>query len=108
MPQTLSGFLAFMKTMLVVEPGRLAKGKREIRAAFEQIFSSKASAKQKKSVVIEADGIALFISQWTFSRNEPDGCVATGQFIATSVCRKQNDGSWRLLIDNSFGPSVLE
>jgi ketosteroid isomerase-like protein len=88
---------------LVVEPGRLARGKDELRRALEHIVTSAGSVKQEKTHAIEANGIALFISRWTLS----SGTTESRQFIATSVFRKQEDGTWRLVIDNAFGPAVL-
>jgi ketosteroid isomerase-like protein len=85
----------------------LAHGKAELRRAFEGILQSKGTAKQEKTHVLEADGVALFISKWTFSGQMPDGTMSSRKFIATSVFRKSPDGQWRLIIDNSFSPAVL-
>jgi ketosteroid isomerase-like protein len=94
--------------VMVVDPsGTLARGKVELRRAFEQVMAAKGSAKQLKTRVIEADGIALFISHWTYSGADPSGTAFVWQLTATTVFRKQGDGRWRALIDNSFGPAVL-
>jgi ketosteroid isomerase-like protein len=68
---------------------------------------SGASAKQLKTHIVEADGVALFLSRWTLkaANSNPDDDVRT--FVATTVLRKQPDGTWKALIDNSFGPLVL-
>lgn len=96
------------EAVMVMEPGRLAKGKTELRRAFQVILQSKGTAKQIKTHVIETDGIALFISRWVLSGQTPDGAPFSREFIATSVFRKHEDGGWRLVIDNAFGPAVLE
>jgi ketosteroid isomerase-like protein len=94
--------------VMVVDPsGALARGKVELRRAFEQIMAANGSAKQLKTRVIEADGIALFISHWTYSGTDPSGKPFVWQLTATTVFRNQGDGNWRALIDNSFGPAVL-
>lgn len=95
------------EAVMVMEPGRLAYAKAELRQAFKAILESKATAKQIKTHVIEADDIALFISKWILSGQTPDGASFSREFIATSVFRKQADGGWRLVIDNAFGPGVL-
>ena len=94
--------------VMVMEPGRLARGKEELRRAFQVILESKATAKQIKIHVIETDGIALFISKWTLSGQTSDGASFSREFVATSVFRRHEDGGWRLVIDNAFGPAVLE
>jgi uncharacterized protein (TIGR02246 family) len=89
--------------VMVVEPGRLARGKEELRNTFENIVRSKVSTKQEKTHVLEAEGVALFTSRWSLSATVPDGSKISRTFIATSVFRKNSEGGWRLVIDNSFG-----
>jgi ketosteroid isomerase-like protein len=61
-------------------------------------------AEQLRTQVIEADGVALFLSRWILHSKD-----ATAQtFIATTVFRQQPDGGWKALIDNPFGPLILE
>jgi uncharacterized protein (TIGR02246 family) len=92
---------------VVMEPGTLAHGHAELRAFFEKAMGGGGSATQLQTKVFEAEGIALFISRWTFAPAgaEPDASQA---LIATSVFRKQPDGQWRVLIDNAYGPMVLD
>lgn len=105
----LEAVLDFYETAAVVvtEPGKLARGKDELRRFFERVMQSGASARQLKTHIIEADGIALFLSRWTLktATGNPEGEART--FIATTVLRKQTDGTWKALIDNSLGPLVL-
>jgi len=56
-----------------------------------------------KTQVIEADGVALFVSRWIFQAKG----AAERTFTATTVFRKQPDGGWKALIDNPFGPLIL-
>jgi uncharacterized protein (TIGR02246 family) len=93
--------------VVVTEPGKIARGTAEIRGFLEEVMKSGASAKQLKIHVIEADGIALFLSRWTLAANGPNGDVASRTFVATTVFRRQADGTWKALIDNSLGPLVL-
>ena len=93
--------------VVVTEPGRTARGAAELRNFFEQVMKSGASAKQLTTHVIEADGVALFLSRWTLTTKDPNGDVSFRRFIATTVFRKQPRGGWKALIDNSFGPLVL-
>lgn len=101
--------LNFYETAAVVvtEPGKLARGTSELRTFFERVMHSGASARQLKTHVIEADGVALFLSRWTLKGADAHPDEAARTFIATTVLRKQPDGTWKALIDNSLGPLVL-
>jgi uncharacterized protein (TIGR02246 family) len=94
--------------VVVTAPGKTARGRSELRAFFENVMASNVSAKQIKTHTIEAGGVALFLSRWKHVTESPQGQTVENQFVATTVFRKQDDGSWKALIDNSFGPLVLE
>jgi ketosteroid isomerase-like protein len=70
-------------------------------------MQSGSSAKQLQTQVIEADGVALFLSRWTLYVKGARPGVAERTFTATTVFRKQPDGGWKALIDNPFGPLIL-
>ena len=94
--------------VMVVEPGRLATGKTEIRAAYEWIFANiKGAAKQEKTHVIEAGDIALFTSKWSFSGTASDGSSVSRESYASVILRKDGGGGWRVVVDNSWGHAVL-
>ena len=93
--------------VVVTEPGKLARETNELRSFFERIMRSGASAKQLKTHVIETEGVALFLSRWTLIPGNASPNTETQTFVATTVLRKQLDGTWRILIDNSFGTLIL-
>jgi uncharacterized protein (TIGR02246 family) len=93
--------------VVVTEPGKAARGTEELRKFFEQVMRSGSSAKQLKTYVIEADGMALFLSRWTLEAKGARTGASLRAFVATTVFRRQQDGGWKALIDNSFGPLVL-
>ena len=93
--------------VVVTEPGKIARGKGELRLFFEQVLASKLSARQIKTYILESDGIALFLSRWTLVGSHSGAESQTRLFVATTVFRKQASGEWKALIDNSFGPLVL-
>ncbi len=105
----LAAVLSFYEEAAVVitEPGKTARGQDELRMFFERVMQSGASAKQLKIHVIEADGVALFLSRWTLHVRDNNLENAPRIFTATTVFRRQTDGGWKALIDNSFGPLVL-
>ena len=93
--------------VLVVEPGRIARGKEQLRRVFEYLFTLNGTAKQLKTHVLEAGDMALFTSRWVFKGVDASGVPFERESIATSVFRRSGDGSWRMIIDNSYGPAVL-
>jgi ketosteroid isomerase-like protein len=105
----LGAVLSFYEEAAVVitEPGNAARGPEELTSFFVRAMQSGASAKQLKTQVIEADGVALFLSRWTLHVKDAPAGVAARTFTATTVFRKQPDGGWKILIDNPFGPSIL-
>lgn len=95
------------QAVVVIEPGKLARGKKELRRFFEKLMASRPSARQPKTCVIEADEIALFLSRWTLASDGSQE-TSTKEFVATTVFRRQPNGEWKVLIDNSLGPLVLD
>lgn len=94
--------------VIVATPSRTIRGKAELRTFFESAMRSGASAKQLKTRVLEADGVALFLSRWTLTSKGANGDTEPRTFVATTVFRKQPDGSWKILIDNPIGPLLLD
>jgi uncharacterized protein (TIGR02246 family) len=105
----LEAVLAFYEddAVVVVEPGRLARGKDELAKFFSHVFALKGTASQIETKVLESGDIALFTSRWRFAGTTLDGTPFQKESIATSVFRKGLDGNWRMVIDNSHGPAIL-
>lgn len=105
----LATVLSFYEDAAVVvsEPGKAARGTEELRKFIGQVMQSGSSAKQLKTYVVEAEGVALFLSRWTLEANDAKTGASLRTFVATTVFRRQQDGGWKALIDNPFGPSVL-
>ena len=77
-------------TVVVTEPGKSIRGRGELSQFFEQVFASKPSARQLKTYVLEAEGIALFLPRWTLSGIGPNDSCAPRCLVATTVFRKQS------------------
>ena len=57
-------------------------------------------------VVAQTGDMALVTSQWQLSATGPDGKPAEMSGRSIEVLRRQNDGSWRFVIDEPFGVSA--
>lgn len=93
---------------VIATPFTILRGHAQLRSFFQTAMQSGLHAKQIKTRVIEAGDIALFISRWTLLRTGAAPGTAGQEFFATTVMRKQRDGSWKVLIDNPLGPAAFE
>lgn len=93
-------------SVLVIEPGRNAVGKSEIRKAFEAIavyFKNGLQVEQNGMEIIEAGDTALVLANTVISG---PGFPATER-KATYVFNKSHSGTWLCSIDNSYGHEII-
>jgi ketosteroid isomerase-like protein len=90
--------------LVVPQPSVEARGKEAIREMYSKMLQPGVVAHQSRIRLLEADGIALFISHWSLS--QPGQTEKA--FVATTVLRQQDDGGWKAFIDNAQGPAILE
>lgn len=91
---------------LVVEPGRLARGREQIAQAFEAIFAHFDQAlrvTQSDFHVVEGGGVALVVCRLELSVEGQAAPRGPLERRPTYVFRRCSDGKWRCLIDNSYG-----
>ena len=79
-----------------------AQGWSDIRAAHQRFLDEGLSLTLKDSIVFQAEDIALV--HWSWTVTEPDGTTTDG--ASAEVLRRQTNGTWKFIIDNSDG-SVL-
>lgn len=80
-----------------------ARGPAQIRAAHRSFLDSGLTLTLDDSVVLEAGDIALVHWSWTVERG--DGSVIEG--VSAEVMRRQPDGTWKYIIDNSDGSALV-
>jgi uncharacterized protein (TIGR02246 family) len=85
-------------------PGIQARGAAEVRELYGRLLHPSIKATQENTRVIQADGIALFVSRWTLHIEGQE----SEQHAATVVLRQQTDGSWKVLLDNPRGLAILD
>jgi len=92
--------------VLVVEPGRNAKGKESIRKAFEAIaiyFKNGLQVKQNGMEILESGNTALVLANTVISAPN----LPVTERKATYVFYKTPNGNWLCSIDNSYGHEII-
>ncbi len=93
-------------SVLVVEPGRNAVGKSEIRKAFEAIavyFKNGLQVEQNGMEILESGDTALVLANTVISGPG----FPTTERKATYVFNKSPGGIWLCSIDNSYGHEII-
>jgi len=94
--------------VLVAQPGQLARGSTEVRAALGRFVGLKPLLRTEAQNVIEVDDIALYTSRWTLSGADPSGQAIIMGGESSDVLRRQRDGRWLIAVDNPWGAKILE
>lgn len=94
--------------VLVAQPGQLARGSTEVRAALGRFVELKPSLRAEAQNVIEVDDIALYTSRWTLSGADSSGQTITMGGESSDILRRQRDGRWLIAVDNPWGAKILE
>jgi uncharacterized protein (TIGR02246 family) len=95
---------------LVVKPGKVISGRAEIRKAFGTIsdyFNNSLVVEQGEIRIIQAGNVALVITETLLTANEKTDSAFSMNREATYVYRRDSNGVWRCLIDNSYGMELL-
>ena len=74
-----------------------------IRSVLQGYLDSGASITMNDSVAFEAGALALV--HWSWTMVFPDGRIAEG--ATAEILRRQDDGSWKFVIDNPDGPALI-
>lgn len=74
-----------------------------IRLAHERFREAGLTLALNRSTTVQVGDLALV--QWSWTVSGPDGATAEGS--SAEVLRRQSDGSWKFVIDNSDGPAII-
>jgi uncharacterized protein (TIGR02246 family) len=85
------------------QPGSLTHGKAGLREALAGFVAMKGKLDLKVTRVLEAGGLALVTTVWSFTGTGPNGEPVKLAAKSADVLRRQADGSWRFVIDNPWG-----
>ena len=87
----------------VPEPGNLAHGASGIGESLNGFISMNGRLDLEVTRVLEVDDLALVLGEWTFAGTGPDGEPVRLAARNADVLRRQDDGTWRFVIDNPWG-----
>ena len=93
--------------VLVVQPGQIARGKPQIRRAFEAIlrhFDHALRVEQGAAEVIEGGDTALVIMETLLFVGDAEAPITRR---ATYVFKRDGAGHWLCTVDNSYGTEIL-
>jgi uncharacterized protein (TIGR02246 family) len=85
------------------QPGSLAHGSAGVREALASFMAMKGKLDLQVTRVLEASGLALVTTVWSFTGTGPDGKPVKLAAQSADVLHRQADGSWRFVIDNPWG-----
>lgn len=85
------------------QPGVTVSGIAAIGAALQQFLALKGTIQLDPVFITESGNIALLRGKWQVNGTGAGGQPVELRGNSIEVIRRQNDGSWRFVIDNPFG-----
>lgn len=93
--------------VLQPEPGVVLVGQDQIRANLVRFLGLEpAFGYSSAPDVLMSGDIALVSNAWSMRGSTPDGAVVAHSGTSADVFRRQQDGSWRILIDQPRGDAT--
>jgi uncharacterized protein (TIGR02246 family) len=89
--------------ILVGQPGSIARGLDQIRAALDGFLSFKGRITLDTKLVLTVGDISYLANTWSLFGRGADGEPVNLGATTAEVARRQADGTWRYVIDNPWG-----
>lgn len=102
----IDSLVALYESVLVVN-GQPVAGQELIRNAYESFLILRPRmALETRSAVMFDDSLAVLHGDWILHPAPNDELGKTTRGLSTEVVRRQEDGSWRFVIDNPYTPGL--
>jgi uncharacterized protein (TIGR02246 family) len=92
---------------LIAQPGSLANGIEQARAALQGFLALKGRITLDTKLVVTVGELAYLSNTWSLTGTGPDGDPVVLGATTAEVARRQADGSWRYVIDNAWGDQTI-
>jgi ketosteroid isomerase-like protein len=92
---------------VVFEPGDPVSDQAIVRGIFAEMAALKPDVTYSGHEVIIAGDIAVHIAPWQMVGKSPDGEDIQQGGLSVAVLRRQENGSWLMVIDNPYGDRLL-
>ena len=92
---------------LIAQPGSVANGVEEARAALQGFLALKGRIRLDTKLVVTVGELAYLSNTWSLTGTGPDGNPVVLGATTAEVARRQTDGSWRYVIDNAWGDQAV-
>jgi ketosteroid isomerase-like protein len=89
--------------IIVPEPGMPVTGQAKFEEAVKAILSIKGQMEIRTVYCLQTGNIAVGRSEWSITDGEEVKVSAKG----IEVMRRQDDGSWKIVIDHAFGAELV-
>src|SRR5262245_61938926 len=93
--------------VLVVQPGRLARGSVQLREALAGFIALKGTLTSEVQEVSEAGDVALYMGRWNLRGTDSAGKPVVMSGESADILYRQGDGRWLIVLDNPWGAQIL-
>lgn len=95
------------RATIMFQPGEATFGRDKFAEQFQGFFAAEPNFQFENHQVIVNDDIAVHTTPWTMTGKTPDGQEIAQSGLSIAVLRRQDDGSWLMIIDNPYGDLVI-
>jgi ketosteroid isomerase-like protein len=92
---------------LIAQPGSVANGSEQVRAALQTFLALKGSITLDTKLVVTVGDLAYLSNTWSLRGTGPEGDPVTLGATTAEVARRQPDTTWRYVIDNAWGDRAV-
>ena len=96
-----------LQSTVVFEPGNPVTNIDDIREGFKALIAINPKFTFSGHEIFISNDIATHISPWKMSAKMPDGENIDQNGLSIAVLRQQNNGEWRMVIDNPHGQILM-